>query len=83
MKRVYKEASRAETETTINVLYKEELIVVYSNNVSIEKQLYKILGKPKEEYIKGKSIIGSTWEVKFSDKTKIRNMMLKANIFEL
>ena len=83
MKRIYKEANKSETETTINVLYKEQIIVVYTNNVSIEKQLYKVLGKPKEEYIKGKSILGSTWEVKFSDKTKIRNMMLKANIFEL
>ena len=83
MKRIYKEANKSETETTINVLYKEQIIVVYTNNVSIEKQLYKILGKPKEEYLKGKSIIGSTWEVKFSEKTKIRNMMLKANIFEL
>ena len=83
MKRIYKEANKSETETTINVLYKEQIIVVYTNNVSIEKQLYKVLGKPKEEYIKGKSIIGSTWEVKFSEKTKIRNMMLKANIFEL
>ena len=83
MKRIYKESNKSETETTINVLYKEQIIVVYTNNVSIEKQLYKILGKPKEEYLKGKSIIGSTWEVKFSDKTKIRNMMLKANIFEL
>lgn len=83
MKRIYKEANKSETETTINVLYKEKLIVVYTNNVSIEKQLYKVLGKPKEEYIKGKSILGSTWEVKFSEKTKIRNMMLKANIFEL
>ena len=83
MKRIYKEANKSETETTINVLYKEQIIVVYTNNVSIEKQLYKILGKPKEEYLKGKSILGSTWEVKFSEKTKIRNMMLKANIFEL
>lgn len=83
MKRIYKEANKSETETTINVLYKEQIIVVYTNNVSIEKQLYKVLGKPKEEYIKGKSILGSTWEVKFSEKTKIRNMMLKANIFEL
>ena len=83
MKRIYKEANKSETETTINVLYKEQIIVVYSNNVSIEKQLYKILGKPKEEYIKGKSILGSIWEVKFSEKNKIRNMMLKANIFEL
>ena len=26
---------------------------------------------------------GSVWEIPFTDKTKIRNLMLKANIFEL
>lgn len=83
MKKIYKEANKSETETTINVLYKEQVIIVYTNNISLEKQLYKILGKPKEEYIKGRSILGSTWEIKFSEKSKIRSMMLKANIFEL
>lgn len=83
MKKLYKEANKSETETTINVLYKEQVIIVYTNNVLLEKQLYKILGKPKEEYIKGRSIIGSTWEIKFSEKNKITKMMLKANIFEL
>lgn len=83
MKRIYKEANKSETETTINVLYKEQVIIVYTNNISLEKQLYKILGKPKEEYIKGRSILGSIWEIKFSEKNKIRSMMLKANIFEL
>lgn len=83
MKKIYKEANKSETETTINVLYKEQIIVIYTNNISLQKQLYKILGKPKEEYIKGRSILGSTWEIKFSEKSKITRMMLKANIFEL
>lgn len=83
MKKIYKEANKSETETTINVLYKEQTITVYTNNISLEKQLCKILGKPKEEYIKGRSILGSTWEIKFSEKSKITRMMLKANIFEL
>lgn len=83
MNKIYKEANKSETETTINVLYKEQTIIVYTNNISLEKQLCKILGKPKEEYIKGRSILGSTWEIKFSEKSKITRMMLKANIFEL
>ena len=83
MKKIYKEANRSETETTINVLYKEQIIVVYTNNISLQKQLCKILGNPKEEYIKGHSILGSTWEIKFNEKSKITRMMLKANIFEL
>lgn len=83
MKKIYKVVNKSETETTINVLYKEQIIVVYTNNISLQKQLYKILGTPKEEYIKGRSILGSTWEIKFSEKNKITRMMLKANIFEL
>lgn len=83
MKKIYKEANKSETETTVNVLYKEQVIVVYTNNIPLERKLNKILGKPKEEYIKGRSILGSTWEIKFSDKDKITKMILKANIFEL
>ena len=83
MKRAYKEINKEETETTINVLYDEKLISIYTNKIELQKQLKKVLGKPKREDIRGKSIIGSCWEVPFSEKTKISQMMLKANIFEL
>ena len=83
MKRNYKEANKSETETTINVLYSEKMLSIYTNKVELEKQLYKILGKPKDEFIKGKSIIGSVWEVPLSEKSKITQILLKANIFEL
>ena len=83
MRRAYKEINKEETETTINVLYNEELIVIYTNKIVLQKQLKKILGKPKREDIRGNSIIGSCWEVPFCEKTKISQMMLKANIFEL
>ena len=79
MRRINKE----ETETTINVLYDEKLISIYTNKIELQKQLKKVLGKPKREDIRGNSIIGSCWEVPFSEKTKISQMMLKANIFEL
>ena len=79
MRRAYKEINKEETETTINVLYNEELIVIYTNKIVLQKQLKKILGKPKREDIRGNSIIGSCWEVSFNEK----KMMLKANIFEL
>jgi D-alanine-D-alanine ligase len=36
-----------------------------------------------EEYIKGRSIIGTRWDIPFTEKRKISQMMLKANIFEL
>ena len=83
MRRAYKEINKEETETTINVLYNEELIVIYTNKIVLQKQLKKILGKPKREDIRGNSIIGSCWEVSFNEKTKTSQMMLKANIFEL
>ena len=59
MRRAYKEINKEETETTINVLYNEELIVIYTNKIVLQKQLKKILGKPKREDIRGNSIIGS------------------------
>ena len=83
MKRAYKEINKEETETTINVLYNEKIISIYSNKVELQKQLKKVLGKAKREDIKGNSIIGSCWEIPFSEKSKISQMMLKANIFEL
>ena len=83
MRRAYKDINKEETETTINVLYDEELIVIYTNKIGLQKQLKKVLGKPKREDVRGNSIIGSCWELPFSEKTKISQMMLKANIFEL
>jgi len=83
MKKIYKELNKSETETTINVLYKENLLSIYSNKVNLQKQLCKILGKPSEEYIKGRSIVGSRWDISLDEKSKITQMMLKANIFEL
>lgn len=80
-KKIYKEANKGETETTINVLYKEELIVVYTNDIKLQKKLCRVLGKPAEEYIKGRSILGSTWKIKFEEKSKITKMIIKANIF--
>ena len=55
MGKIYKEIKKSETETTINVLYSEKLLSIYTNKIELEKQLYKILGEPKQEYIKGKS----------------------------
>lgn len=83
MRRAYKEINKEETETTINVLYNERLISIYTNKVELQKQLKKVVGKPKREDIRGNTIIGSCWEISFDEKTKISQMMLKANIFEL
>lgn len=83
MSKIYKEANKSETETTINVLYKEKVILIYTNNVKLQKELCKVLGEPKEEYKKGRSILGSSWEIGLDEKSKITKMVLKANIFEM
>ena len=82
-KKIYKEAEAEEIETTINVLYNEQVLSIYTNKVELQRKLYKILGEPTKEYKKGKSIIASMWNVPLSDKSKISKMILKANIFEL
>lgn len=82
-KKVYKEINKSETETTINILYRENILSLYTNKVDLQKQLFKILGKPTKEYIKGRSIIASRWDIALDEKSKISQMILKANIFEL
>lgn len=83
MNKIYKEANQFETETNINVLYKEQIISVYTNKVDLQRNLNKVLGEPTKEYKIKRSIVGSVCEIPFKDKTKIRSIMLKCNIFEL
>lgn len=83
MEKRYKEPGKLEMETTINVLYEENLISIYTNKPDLERELCRVLGEPKKEYIKGKTILASRWEVSLDEKSKISKMMLKANIFEL
>lgn len=82
-KKIYKEANPEEIETTINVLYEEGILSIYTNKVDLQRELYKILGEPSKEYKKGKSIAASMWNVPLSEKSKISKIILKANIFEL
>ncbi len=81
--KIYKEPNKCEMETTINVLYSEEIISIYTNKVNLQRQLNKILGKPTKEDKRKRSIVGSSWEIPFSEKSKISQMILKANIYEL
>ena len=68
MGKIYKQANLSETETTVNVLYGEKILSIYTNKV---------------EHKKGKSITGSRWEIPLKEKSKISKLVLKANIFEL
>ncbi len=82
-KKIYKEPLKSETETTINVLYGENILSVYTNQVKLQKQLNKILGEPTKEYKIKRSISGSLWDIPLNDKVKIQKVILKANIYEL
>ena len=81
--KIYKELNKEETETTINVLYKENILSMYTTKVDLQRQLNKILGDPTYESKSGKKIIGSRWNISLNEKSKITQIMLKANIFEL
>lgn len=83
MSKIYKELNKSETETTINVLYAEKIISIYTNKVGLQKQLHKLIGEPTKEYKIKRSIVGSMWEIPLDDKIRISRLLLKANIFEL
>lgn len=83
MGKSYKEPIEEELETTINVLYGENCLSIYTNKATLQRELHKILGKPKKEDKRGKLIYASTWIVPLEEKTKISKIVLKANIFDL
>lgn len=83
MSKIYKEPNKSEMETTVNVLYGENIFSIYTNKPDLERSLYKVLGEPKKEYKKGRSILGTVWEVSLNEKSKISKILLRANIFEL
>ncbi|MBS1339581.1 MAG: hypothetical protein HP028_00090 [Clostridia bacterium] len=83
MSKIYKEPNKSETETTINVLYSEKMISIYTNKVGLQKQLNKLIGEPTKEYKIKRSIVGSMWEIPLDNKIRISRLVLKANIFEL
>ena len=83
MSKIYKQINKSETETTINVLYDEKIISIYTNKVDLQRKLNKMIGEPSKEYKIKRSIVGSTWKISLEDKAKIQKVILKANIYEL
>lgn len=83
MEKKYKEPIKSEMETTVNVLYGENVLSIYTNKPDIQRKINKIIGEPEKEYIKGKSITGSTWKISLDEKVKISKLLLKVNIFEV
>ena len=83
MKKIYKEPNKSETETTINVLYSENILSICTNKVDLQKKLNKLLGEPAKEHKIKRSIAGSTWNISLDDKTKIQKVIIKANIYDM
>lgn len=77
----YKEPLNEEMETTINVLYDENLLSIYTNKVSLQKKLHKFIGEPHKEYMIKNKISGSVWEIPLDDKIKINNIFFETSIF--
>lgn len=78
--KIYKEPIKLEMETTINVLYGENKLSIYTNKPSLQKQLNKLIGNPTKEYKIKRSVVGSTWEISLDDKIKIQRLAIKANV---
>ncbi len=78
MKKTYKASSQLETETTINLLYNENILSIYTNNVPLQRRLNKYFGSPTKEYFKGKNIVSSRWDVPL-DKINIINLGMEEN----
>lgn len=83
MPKSYKAPIESEIETTINVIYGENILSVYTNKVDLQKSLCKTLGKPTQEYKRGRNILASRWDISLEEKSKISQMMLKSDIFNL
>ena len=78
----YKIPNKMEEETNINVMYDKNIFSIYTNKVSLQKQLNKLLGEPTQEFKIKRSIAGSRWDIPLSDQVRISRMILKAKIFE-
>lgn len=83
MEKRYKEPKVEEMETTINVMYSENMFSIYTNKVSLQKELNKIIGEPIEEYKIKKSISGSRWNISLDNKIIISRLITRTKIFEL
>lgn len=67
-----------EQETTINILYDEQMIRVYSNRQETIKILTEKLGKPTERYRKGRTYwTGASWDINFLDIGIIEKILPK------
>jgi len=64
----YFETLIEDQETTISVLYKEQIVKIYSSEPKTIQKLIKALGKPTVKYKKSKTYwSGASWDINFFD----------------
>ena len=56
---------------------------IYTNKVELQKKLRKVLGTPTKEDMRGRSIVGTRWDIPMTEKNKLSQMILKVNLFEI
>ena len=79
----YYKTEQAEQETTINILYKEQIIRIYSSRVETIEKLTQKLGNPDIRYKKSKTYwSGACWEIQFADIERVKEILNKEIILD-
>lgn len=79
----YYKTEQSEQETTINILYKEQIIRIYSSRVETIEILTKKIGNPTIRYKKSKTYwSGACWEVQFADIERVKEILNKEIILD-
>lgn len=72
---------REEQEVTINILYDEEVVIIYANRKETIDSLINELGRPTKKYKRGKTYwTGAEWRLSFKD-SHIISKVLNKDIF--
>lgn len=67
-----------EQETTINIIYSDGIIRVYSSQPNVIQRLIKLFGQPTQKYKKSKAYwSGASWDIDFADSAKIKHILNK------
>ena len=65
-------------ETTISILYKEQVIRIYSSEPSTIHRIIKVLGQPTTKYKKSKTYwSGASWNIDFFEFEKLKEVLYR------
>lgn len=74
----YFETLIEDQETTISILYKEQMIRIYSSEPSTIHRIIKVLGQPTTKYKKTKTYwSGASWDVDFFELDKLKEILYR------